>query len=69
MNKCALWQKRNKRVDELKDKWALMHSIPILRFWEHDINDNPEFVFKKLKEMIQIQSKNKIMMEKKKKPH
>lgn len=62
-------QKRNKRVDELKDKWALMHSIPILRFWEHDINDNPEFVFKKLKEMIQIQAKNKIMMEKKKKPH
>lgn len=62
-------QKRNKRVDELKDKWALMHGIPILRFWEHDINDNPEFVLKKLKEMIQTQEKHRLMIEKKKKPH
>lgn len=62
-------QKRNKRVDELKDKWALMHGIPILRFWEHDINDNSEFVFKKLKEMIQTQEKHRLMIEKKKKPH
>lgn len=62
-------QKRNKRVDELKDKWALMHGIPILRFWEHDINNNSEFVFKKLKEMIQTQEKRKLMIEKKKKPH
>lgn len=62
-------QKRNKRVDELKDKWALMHGISILRFWEHDINNNPEFVFKKLKEMIQTQEKHRLMIEKKKKPH
>lgn len=62
-------QKRNKRVDELKDKWALMHGMPILRFWEHDINNNPEFVFKKLKEMIQTQEKHRLMIEKKKKPH
>lgn len=62
-------QKRNKRVDELKDKWALMHGIEILRFWEHDINKNPEYVFKKLKEVIQIQDKRKIMNDKRKMPH
>lgn len=61
-------QKKNKRVDALKDKWALMHSIPILRIWEHDINNNSEYVFKILSEMIRTQEKRKIIMENKKKP-
>lgn len=62
-------QKRNKRVDELKDKWALMHSIPLLRFWEHDIRNNPELIFNQLKIMIGKQNKKKQMNEKRKRPH
>ena len=39
-------QKRNKRVDEYKDKWALSHGIPIMRIWEKDIRENPKSVMK-----------------------
>lgn len=45
-------QKHNERVDRLKDEWALENGKPILRFWEHDIRDNPEKVMKTLKEAI-----------------
>ena len=37
-------QKRNKRVDEQKNKWALSHGIPIMRIWEKDIRENPKIV-------------------------
>lgn len=47
-------QKRNKRVDELKDHWALVNCIPIIRIWEHDINDHPEKVMDMLKKEIGI---------------
>lgn len=62
-------QKRNKRVDELKDKWALLHGIPILRIWEHDIRKNPEFVMQMLKDRLKIQEKNNLLIENKKKRH
>ena len=39
-------QKRARRVDEYKTKWALLHGIPILRFWESDIRKNPKKVMK-----------------------
>lgn len=42
-------QKKNKRIDEIKNKWALENGIPILRIWEHDINNNKELVFDLLK--------------------
>lgn len=45
-------QKKNKRVDEQKDKWALHHKIPLIRIWEHDINKSPEKVMKMLKEEL-----------------
>ena len=45
-------QKRNERVDKLKDEWALERGIPVLRIWEHDINRNPDKVMKILKEAI-----------------
>lgn len=45
-------QKHNEWVDKVKDEWALSHGIPILRFWEHDIRENPEKVIKILKESI-----------------
>lgn len=47
-------QKRNKRIDEYKDKWAVSHGYPIIRIWEHDIRHNPEKVMKMLKERFYI---------------
>lgn len=48
-------QKRNKRVDEYKDKWALMHGIPLIRIWEKDIRENPKAVMDELKKRLYIQ--------------
>ena len=45
-------QKRNKRVDKIKDHWALINGIPIIRIWENDINKHPEKVKKMLKERL-----------------
>ena len=42
-------QKRNKRVDEQKTMWCLSNGIPLLRIWEHDINDHPSEVMEMLK--------------------
>jgi very-short-patch-repair endonuclease len=62
-------QKRNARVDKLKNTWALMHGIPIMRIWEHDINNNPEKVMKLLKETLGVSTKKKIILDNKKKRH
>jgi len=51
------FQKRAHRVDDYKNKWALLHGIPLIRFWEHDIRKNPEKVLKELKERLYIQDK------------
>jgi very-short-patch-repair endonuclease len=45
-------QKKNKRVDEQKDKWAREHNINLIRIWEHDINKNPSKVLNMLKEKL-----------------
>ena len=45
-------QKHNSRVDKQKDEWALERGMPVLRFWEHDIHDNPEKVMKILQESV-----------------
>ena len=45
-------QKKNKRVDEQKNKWAREHKIPLIRIWEHDINKNPKSVMEFLKEEL-----------------
>ena len=45
-------QKKNRRVDELKDKWALLHSIPIMRIWESDIRKHPNKVREMVKERV-----------------
>ena len=62
-------QKHNKRVDEHKDKWALMHGIPLIRIWEKDIRENPNKVIKELRERLYIQDKKAILTEKKNKRH
>ena len=50
-------QKKNKRVDEYKDKWALMHGIPLIRIWEKDIRENPKMVMDGLKKRLYIEEK------------
>lgn len=62
-------QKRNKRVDEIKNRWALMRGIPIIRIWEKDINERPDLVMKMLKERLRIQSDKIRLDEEKKKRH
>ena len=62
-------QKHNKRVDEHKDKWALMHGIPIFRVWEKDIRENPKMVMEELKKRLYIQDKKSTITEKKNKRH
>jgi hypothetical protein len=54
-NNLNAMQKRNKMVDELKDKWASMHCIPLLRIWEYDIRHNPKKVLEELKKYIHIE--------------
>lgn len=65
-------QKHNKMVDELKDKWASLHGIPLLRIWEYDIRHNPKKVKDELKKYIhleetKVKSKPKRIMKLKKK--
>jgi very-short-patch-repair endonuclease len=62
-------QKRNKRIDEVKNRWALMHGIPIVRIWEKDINESPDKVLKELRERLYIQDKKAVITEKKNKRH
>lgn len=62
-------QKKNRRVDEQKDKWAREHGINLIRIWEHDINKNPSQVLKMLKEKLSEYSiKYQKEQEKKKRP-
>lgn len=62
-------QKRAQRVDEYKTKWALMHSIPILRFWESDIRKNPKKVMTILKEEVGKYNRKILLENNKKKRH
>jgi very-short-patch-repair endonuclease len=62
-------QKKNHRVDEIKNKWAALHSIPLIRIWEHDINKNPSKVMKILKEYISKYTEKMVIDENKKKRH
>jgi very-short-patch-repair endonuclease len=62
-------QKKNKRVDKDKDKWAKQHKINLIRIWEHDINDNPSSVMEMLKnELTKNTEKYNKELEKKNRP-
>lgn len=50
-------QKHNEWVDKVKDQWAAEHGIPLIRIWEHDINDKPSEVLKLLKKRIGAETK------------
>lgn len=45
-------QKKNKRVDKYKKKWADEHRIPIIYIWEKDVNETPQKVMEELKRDI-----------------
>ena len=62
-------QKHSEWVDKEKDRWALEHGIPIIRFWEHDINNNPDYVKKVLLEKVGKYRKNYEKELEKKKRH
>ena len=68
-NNLSPMQKHNKRVDEIKNKWALMHGIPIIRFWEKDIRENPKMVMDELKKRLGIEKEKMMLKEEKSKRH
>lgn len=45
-------QKRNKRIDKIKDRWALDNGYLLLRFLEYDIKNNPKLILDVLSEHI-----------------
>lgn len=59
-------QKRNKRVDDYKDKWALLNGYVLIRFWEQDILNDTQGVIKKLMERLKIEDKNQNIKKSKK---
>ena len=62
-------QKRNARVDEIKNEWAALHGYPLIRIWEHDINENPQKVLDMLRDRLGIEMEKLIIKENKKKRH
>lgn len=68
-NKLSRIQKHNKWVDRLKNEWALLHGIPIMRIWENDIRNNPQKVMKMLKERLHLENSKQELIENKNKRH
>lgn len=62
-------QKHNARVDKIKNEWALSRGIPILRIWEHDINEHPRKVLTRLMAEIGFAEIKKAINDDKKKRH
>lgn len=59
-------QKKNKKIDKIKKKWADEHRIPIYYFWEKDINETPSKVLEELKQIIENEKERFLLEEKKK---
>ena len=51
------------------DGCSNLHSIPMLRIWEPDINKNPEKVIKMLKDRLHIIDEKQKLLERKKQRH
>lgn len=62
-------QQRNKAIDELKDRWCALNCIPIVRFWELDIKNDPSKVRKAIAMYVGQGKKNVARKENFKKPH
>lgn len=50
-------QKHNIKVDEIKNKWALLHGFCLIRIWEEDIKKNPKKVIEDITRHIGNQNK------------
>lgn len=68
-DKLTPMHKHNKFVDKLKDNWAAMRCIPLVRIWEYDIRNNPKKVIEELSKYVNISKKNRKKKENFKKPH
>ena len=68
-DKITPMHKHNKFIDGLKDQWAALHGVPLLRIWEYDIIHNPKMVEKEIEKYIKSGKKKKQIKENKKKPH
>ena len=62
----TITQKRNKRVDEIKNKWAQENYYVLLRFWEKDIYNDVPGIIKFLTEKIGLQTEVILLNESKK---
>lgn len=47
-------QKKNLSNDKRKNSWCKNHNITLLRYWEKDINERPEWVISDLKDKLGI---------------
>lgn len=62
-------QKHNKFIDKLKTQWAGLNCVTLLRFWEDDIRNNSQKVIDELSKYVKINTKKRLILENKKKPH
>ena len=46
------FQKRAHNVDDMKNKWAAIHGMILIRIWEHEIRKSPESVMLMLKKQL-----------------
>lgn len=53
-NQLNYTQKKNKNVDEIKNNWANLNCIKMLRIWECDIKNDTKKVFELIKEQTNI---------------
>lgn len=58
-DKISNMQKKNKRVDEHKNKWAILNCFVLLRFWECDIYNDTQGIINQIKERIGLKNKLK----------
>lgn len=68
-DKITPMHKHNKFIDSLKDQWAALHGIPLLRIWEYDIRNNPKMVKEEIGKYIKSGKKKRKIIEDRKKPH
>ena len=68
-DKLTPMHKHNKFIDGLKDQWAALHGVPLLRLWEYDIIHNPKMVENEIEKYIKSSKKKKEIKENKKKQH
>ena len=59
-------QKKNKRADDIKNRWALLNCIVLLRIWENDIKNNPSVVMNMLEKRLSKEKYNQSIIQKKK---